>query len=154
MIKHNSNILRVPTDFENVGWKEISTLREIFLTSCLEKVGSVIRMLGRVGQWRYKKPSMVRILRIAMGMRIIKNPLSFKMNFMTLEIQWISHVIHLTTGGDWRVRVGGNRVERRRIIIKPLSSSSTFQAGEEKTNRSWVGRTRITSPSLFLSSVG
>ena len=50
MIKHNSNILRVPTDFENIGWKEISTLREIFLTSCLEKVGSVIRMLGRMGQ--------------------------------------------------------------------------------------------------------
>ena len=33
MMKHNSNILRVPTDFEDGGWKEISTLREIFLTS-------------------------------------------------------------------------------------------------------------------------
>ena len=33
MIKHNSNILRVPTDFGEVGWKEISTLEEIFLPS-------------------------------------------------------------------------------------------------------------------------
>ena len=50
-------------------------------------------------QWGYKK-SLPAMVRIVTGMRI-RNNLSLKTNFMTLEIWWISHVIRLNTGGEW-----------------------------------------------------
>ena len=89
MIKHNSYILRVPTDFGEDGRKFQHYLKEIFLPSYLDYVeedGYQNARLSGTNSMTLKKKSLPAMVRIVMGMRIINNP-SFKMIFMTSEIQ-------------------------------------------------------------------